>query len=68
MSCLPNLDFSEPICSPLGLGAAHLGGSDHKEWPPLPCSFVYTTGHCILPTYSYNRCQIKHLFQKGTKS
>lgn len=74
MSHLPSLDFREPICSPPGLGeadegAVHLGGSDQKEWPLLlPCGFFYTTGHCILPTYSYNGCQIKHLFQKATKS
>lgn len=63
----------EPTCSPLGLGetgggAEHLGGLDQKEWSPLPCGFFYTTSHCILPTYSYNGCEIKHLFQKGTKS
>lgn len=46
----------------------HLGGSDQKERLPLPCGFFYTTGHCILPTDSYNGCQIKHFFQKGTKS
>lgn len=72
MSCLLSLDFREPICSPPGLGEAdggtlRLGGSEQKEWPSLPCG-LYTTGHCILLTYSYKGCQIKHLFQKGTDS
>lgn len=73
MSCLPSLHFREPICSPPGLGeagegAVHLGGSDQKKWPPLPCDLLYTTGHCILPTYCYSGCQSKHLFLEGTKS
>lgn len=73
MSCLPNLDIREPVCSPLGLGEAGggavlLGGSDQKKWPPLPCGFLYTPGHCILPTYCFSGCQSKHLFREGTRS